>query len=159
MRIVILSVGKPRGVLAPASAEYEERAARYWKLELVEVAAGSGKGDEASPDRVRAAEGERILSRLPERMDVFALTRSGRGLNSRGLASHLSSLALASSPGIVFVLGGAFGLAPEVLSRATRQLSLSPMTLPHEFARLILAEQLYRAGTIIRNEPYHKGDE
>ena len=62
-----------------------------------------------------------------------------------------------SSAGVAFVIGGAFGLGDAVLSRSRRQLSLSAMTLPHEMARLVLAEQLYRAGTILRGEPYHKG--
>ena len=60
-------------------------------------------------------------------------------------------------PGIGFIIGGAFGLGEAVLSRARHHLSLSDMTLPHEMARLVLAEQLYRAGTILRGEPYHKG--
>jgi 23S rRNA (pseudouridine1915-N3)-methyltransferase len=57
---------------------------------------------------------------------------------------------------VAFVIGGAFGLTDEVRSRATRRLQLAPWTLPHEMARLVLAEQLYRAGTIVRGEPYHK---
>ena len=62
-----------------------------------------------------------------------------------------------ASPGVAFAIGGAFGLGEPVLARARVRLSLSDMTLPHEMARLFLAEQLYRAGTILRGEPYHKG--
>ena len=111
---------------APVS-EYEERAGRYWKLDVSEVEAGApGSGSPA--DRVKDAEAERILARIPS-----------------------------GFTGVSFVLGGAFGLSPRVLERAERRISLSPMTLPHEMARLVLAEQLYRAGTILRGEPYHKG--
>lgn len=156
MKVVVISVGKPGTLLAGPIAEYEARIAHYWKMEVIEVAAGAGKGRPAA-EEVRSAEADRILGRIPEGTEVMALSRDGRGITSTGLARHLSSLALASSPGITFILGGAFGLAVRVLERADRVLSLSPMTLPHEIARLVLAEQLYRAGTILRNEPYHKG--
>jgi 23S rRNA (pseudouridine1915-N3)-methyltransferase len=73
------------------------------------------------------------------------------------LASFLGAEALRASPGVAFVLGGAFGLSDQVLERAQRRLSLSDLTLPHELARLVLTEQLYRAGTLLRGEPYHKG--
>ena len=154
MRILVVAVGRVRGDLASGVVEYERRAARYWKLEVVEVSAGGGGKDSAA---VRAAEGERILGRLPDGLEVVALTRAGRGMDSTELAGYLEEHAIRSSPGVAFVIGGAFGLDPSVLSRARRALSLSTMTLPHEMARLLLAEQLYRAGTIIRGEPYHKG--
>jgi 23S rRNA (pseudouridine1915-N3)-methyltransferase len=78
-------------------------------------------------------------------------------MTSRALAGLLEKEALASTRNLTFVIGGAYGLSPEVFGRADRLISLSGLTLPHEVARLLLAEQLYRAGTILRNEPYHKG--
>ncbi len=156
MRLVVLAVGALRGGLEPAVAHYEARARRYWKLDVVEVAAGT-RGRSPEPDRVRAAEGERILSKIPDGLELFALTRKGKSMSSRALADRLSGLALGSSPGAAFILGGAFGLDDRVLERSTVRLSLSSLTLPHEMARLVLAEQLYRAGTIVRGEPYHKG--
>lgn len=155
MKVLIVVVGRVRGPLTDAVTEYEERAGRYWKLEVVEVDAGAGR--DPTPERVRAEEGERILGRIPPGCDVYALTREGKQMGSRTLARHLSEAMVRATPGVAFVIGGAFGLAPEVLSRATRRLGLSAMTLPHEMARLVLAEQIYRAGTILRNEPYHKG--
>ena len=149
-------VGRARGSMATAIAEYEKRAARYWKLEIVEVSDRSG-GRGPDPDQVRDAEAERILSRLPEGLEVVALTRESKTMGSRQLADYLEEHAVRSSQGVAFVIGGAHGLAPTVLERARRRLSLSAMTLPHEMARLVLAEQLYRAGTIIRGEPYHTG--
>lgn len=156
MRLLVVAVGRVRGSLESAVAEYEERARRYWKLEVVEVEAGTS-GKNPAPERVKEAEAERILGRIPDGLAVFALTRGGRGMGSRDLAQELERYAVQSQPGVAFVLGGAFGLADAVLARARRQFSLSRMTLPHEMARLVLTEQLYRAGTILRGEPYHKG--
>lgn len=155
MKITIVAVGRVRGALADAVAEYESRARRYWKLEVVEVDAGASGGRD-DVEAVRASEEERILARLPAGVEAVALTRDGEGMGSRPLASWLGELGLRSAPGVAFVIGGAYGLGRGVLERS-RHMSLSPMTLPHEMARLVLAEQLYRAGTILRGEPYHKG--
>jgi 23S rRNA (pseudouridine1915-N3)-methyltransferase len=133
--------------------EYEERAARYWKLSAVEVEAGAGGRDE--PEAVRKAEEERILARLPRSAELVALTRTGQPVGSRAFASYLEDHALHGKD-VAFLIGGAYGLGPTLLARA-RQMTLSAMTFPHELARLLLAEQLYRAGTILRGEPYHKG--
>lgn len=154
MTVTVVVVGKVRGELAPAVAAFEERAGHYWKLEIVEVDGGAG-GD-SDPRRIRRTEGQRILGLLPDGHEVVVLTRRGKGMTSRMLAGYLEKLQLRSAPGVTFVVGGAFGLSDEVLGRASLKLTLSPMTFPHEMARLLLAEQLYRAGTILRGEPYHK---
>lgn len=156
MKVTLIAVGKARGELGSAVAEYETRASRYWKLEIVEVDAGAPGGRD-DPDAVMAAEAGRILSRLPRDVEVAVLTRGGTGMSSRRFAEWLQEHALHGSQGVALVIGGAYGVHGSVLDRARRQLSFSPMTLPHEMARLILAEQLYRAGTIVRGEPYHKG--
>lgn len=156
MKVQVVVVGRVRGDLAAAVEEYEGRAERYWKLEVVEVGQGAGNRD-AKAEEVKAAEAERILAKIPSQLEVVALTRTGSGMSSRKLAQYLQRHAVRSSPGVAFVIGGAFGLGSEVLERARKSLSLSAMTLPHEMARLFLAEQLYRAGTILRGEPYHKG--
>lgn len=153
MKITVLAVGRVKGPLAPAVREFRERAERYWSLEVVEVGEGGG----SRPAAVLESEAEALLARIPDAAAVWALTRSGTGITSRGLASYLESLAVASASGVTFVLGGAHGLGDRILRKADRRLALSPMTLPHDLARLILLEQLYRAGTIRRNEPYHKG--
>ncbi|MEN8374427.1 MAG: 23S rRNA (pseudouridine(1915)-N(3))-methyltransferase RlmH [Gemmatimonadota bacterium] len=158
MKLWIVTVGRPGGGLAAAIGAYEARAARYWKLESVEVKGGAPGGRRSSTD-VREAEGARILDRLPEHAEVIALTRQGLAWSSRDLARHLDERRLSGQEGSAFVIGGADGLASAVLERARVRLSLSPMTLPHDLARLVLMEQLYRAGTILRGEPYHKGGE
>lgn len=147
-------VGRATRPLADAVLEFEGRASRYWSSEVIEVRAGC-KG-RASPARVAEAEAQRLLGRIPDRFECVALTRRGRKSSSEELAGYLANLALRSVPGVVFVIGGAYGLSAAVRARAARTMSLSTLTLPHQLARLVLAEQLYRAGTILRNEPYHK---
>ena len=157
MKLALLCVGAPRGQLASLIQEYEDRLPHYWRFASAEVEAGEGKAKKPDPDRVRELEAGRLLARLPEGGEVVALTREGKGWSSRELARFLQEQALRSVPQVTFLVGGAFGLGDAVLDRATRRLSLSGMTLPHELARLLLVEQLYRAGTILKNEPYHKG--
>ncbi len=155
MKLLLLSVGRPRGPLASAIEEYEKRIGHYFSFEAAEVKETTHRGQTVA--RVLQEEGERILARHPAQNQLVALHRPGKRWSSERLAAHLADLGLRSVPGVTFVIGGAYGLAPEVLSRSNLHLSLSAFTLPHEMARLIVAEQLYRAGTIIRNEPYHKG--
>lgn len=158
MKLWVLTIGRTGRVLESAIAEYEARARRYWPIELVEVKeerARRGLGEDA----VREAEAERLLARLPAGLELFALTRRGDAWSSERLSRHIQQSAVRSSPGIAFMIGGAFGLSDTVLKEADRRMRLSTFTLPHDFARLMLLEQLYRAGTIARGEPYHKGRE
>ena len=154
MRVVIAAVGKPRDRhLAAAIDEYETRSARYWPLEVVEVREGSGRGIE--PAVAMEREAERLLERLPAAATVVVCDERGQRMTSAEFATMVNtSRELATD--IAFVVGGAFGTNDSVRARATRVLQLAPWTLPHEMARLVLAEQLYRAGTIVRGEPYHK---
>lgn len=147
-------VGKPRDAnLAGAIREYETRAARYWPLEVHEVREEPARG--LSPDLVREREGQRLLAALPPGAQIVACDVTGKTRTSEQFAAWLQDLReRARDVGIV--IGGAFGLSDVVRQRATATLSLAPWTLPHELARLVLAEQLYRAGTIARGEPYHK---
>ena len=158
MKVGLLCVGHVKGSLQSAIAEYEDRIGRYWRFHLYEVGAGMGKGRKVDEETVRRVEEDRLLARLPKGGgELVVLTREGRALGSRELAQFMAERALRSVQEVTFVIGGAFGLGRGILERSTLKLSLSPMTLPHEIARLLLAEQLYRAGTILRNEPYHKG--
>jgi 23S rRNA (pseudouridine1915-N3)-methyltransferase len=156
VKIALLAVGRPRGPAADLAAEYEARVKRYFTFEASEVKEEPFRrpGDAA---RVREEEGKRLLARVGAGMEIVALHETGKQWTSQQMADWLAELAVRGSPGAAFVIGGAYGLSDEILSRARHQLSLSAMTLPHEIARLVLAEQLYRAGTIQRGEPYHKG--
>jgi len=152
MKVTIVCVGTVRGVLLEAIQDYQTRLARYFKLEIVEVSEGRG-----SATGIRASEAERITNRLPGDSRIYALTRCGKRFSSRDLADQLEEMGNYGPPRAVFVLGGAYGLGEQVLATADRMVSISDLTLPHEMARLVLVEQLYRAGTILRGEPYHKG--
>jgi 23S rRNA (pseudouridine1915-N3)-methyltransferase len=156
VQISLVAVGKPGSLLEPAIREYEGRASRYWKLDSTVV-----RSEAASRNRpvveVQRAEAERLLGAVARGLDVVALTRAGRAWSSEELAAYLSGLAVTGHPGAAFVIGGAFGLDSGLVRDARHRLALSTMTMPHDLARLVLTEQLYRAGTIVRGEPYHKG--
>lgn len=154
MKVLVISVGRVRGDLADAVAEYEKRAGRYFQFESIEVKEQSARASDIA--RVMEEEGRRLLARVPVGFELVALHREGKGWSSDRLADYCADLALRAVGGAAFVIGGAFGLSDEVLSRADHLLSLSDFTLPHEMARLVLTEQIYRAGTIARGEPYHK---
>ena len=154
MRVVIAAVGKPRDRhLAAAIDDYEARAARYWPLDVVEVREGSGRG--ISPELAKERESDRLLERLPAAAALVVCDERGDRLTSSEFAMVVND-ARDRARDIAFVIGGAFGLADSLRARAARAIQLAPWTLPHELARLVLAEQLYRAGTIVRGEPYHK---
>ena len=151
---MIAAVGKPRDrYLAAAIDEYETRAARYWPLDVVEVREASGRG--VTSEQAKEREGKRLLERVPDGATVIACDERGTSLSSAEFAA-LVAAARDQAKDVAFVIGGAFGLSDAIRARASRSIRLAPWTLPHELARLVLAEQLYRAGTIVRGEPYHK---
>ena len=153
MKVIVAAVGKPRNAeLAAAIEHYEGRAAKYWPLDVREVKDEPGRGTEA--ETVRQKEAERLAARV-EGASVIACDERGTSMTSTKFASFLQD-ARERARDIAFVIGGAHGLAESMRERAQTRLALAPWTLPHELARLVLAEQLYRAGTIVRGEPYHK---
>src|SRR5690606_18373610 len=123
VRVTVIAVGRPDRLFAGVIAEYERRAARYWDLESVEVRAERAAGGK-SPAAVRAAEGERLLARVPEGVEIVALTRTGQGWSSPRLAQYLEGLAVSGRPGAAFLIGGAYGLDDAVLRRAHHRLAL-----------------------------------
>jgi len=153
MKLIVAAVGKPRNAaLAAAIEHYEGRAARYWPLEIREVREENARGAAAST--VQQKEAERLTARL-DGVTLVACDEAGARMTSVTFAKFLQD-ARERATDLAFVIGGAFGLADSLRSRAQTRLSLAPWTLPHELARLVLAEQLYRAGTLVRGEPYHK---
>jgi len=154
MRLVVAVVGKARNqALGEAIRDYEKRAARYWPLDVHEVREERAAG--ISVDKVREREGQRLADKLPDRAQTVTCDIKGRAFDSRQFAEFLQS-AREQDRDLAFLIGGAFGLASDLTSRSSVKLSLAPWTLPHELARLVLVEQIYRAGTIVRGEPYHK---
>jgi 23S rRNA (pseudouridine1915-N3)-methyltransferase len=153
MRLVVAVVGRPRDPdLASAIRGYEARAARYWPLDVREVREEPARA--SPPELVREKEGERLLTAAAGSR-LVACDETGDALTSQQFAEWLQEERERART-VTFVIGGAYGLARLVRDRADRLLKLAPWTLPHELARLVLAEQLYRAGTILRREPYHK---
>lgn len=156
MKVLLVAVGRPRGSLAEVIGDYEGRLKHYYSFQAIAVREERLR---ASGDvgRVRQEEGRRLLGAVPPGAEVVALHETGTEWTSVQLSEHLQQRALDGSPAVAFVVGGAYGLSDELLAGADRRLSLSAFTLPHEIARLVMTEQLYRAGTIGRGEPYHKG--
>lgn len=154
MQFVVAVVGKPRDAnLAGAIREYETRAGRYWPLQVHEVREEPARS--GSADLVREREGERLLAVVPTGAQVVACDPNGKGMTSEAFASWMQKLR-EDARDVAMLIGGAYGLSDAVRQRAQVKLTLAPWTLPHELARLVLAEQLYRAGSILRGEPYHK---
>ncbi|MSP62920.1 MAG: 23S rRNA (pseudouridine(1915)-N(3))-methyltransferase RlmH [Myxococcales bacterium] len=140
MKLAVLAVGKLRDAWArDGCEEYRKRIARHLPLEIIEVK------DSAA-----------LAARVPPRFRLIALDERGREPTSEELAGRLATWMNSGTPGVAFLVGGADGLPADLLARADEKLALSRLTLPHRLARLILVEQLYRALTIVRGEPYHR---
>ncbi len=155
MRVTLLAVGKPRNTtLAAAIVEYEQRVSRYWTFDVIEVREAAG-GRSMSVGEVREKEAGNMLARLPVNSRLIACEATGESVTSEMFASWLQKYR-DSAHDVTFLIGGAHGLGRSISERAHQTMSMSPWTLPHELARLVLVEQLYRAGTILRGEPYHK---
>lgn len=155
MKLRLLCVGRlSEPYLRDGCALFQERLRHYLPL-IVEEVKEQKAGNRGDLPRAIAAEGELLLSRIPGGAFVVVLDERGQGLTSEGLAGLLERHMVSGTTEWVVVIGGAHGLSNEVRRRADLLLSLSAMTLPHQVARLLLLEQLYRGCTIIRNEPYH----
>ena len=153
-RSTVVAVGRLKGWAAAGCDDYLKRLRRYFPVEVVEVP--EVDMNRHSREEVLAAEGERLLKRLPAGAHVIALDRErGKPISSEELAQKLSALGVSGRSHVAFVLGGPLGLSPEVLQRADERLSLGDITLPHAVARIVLLEQLYRAVKIERGEKYH----
>jgi len=155
MVIHVLAVGRVRqAVLREACDDYLARARRYFRLEVREVP-DSSRGGRTGAEALER-EGGALLRALPDGVPPVALTRAGREETSVQFARRLGEWQRLGRD-VALVLGGAGGLSPAVMERCSLKLRLSALTLPHELARVVLLEQIYRAGTILKGEPYHKG--
>ena len=156
MKFTVVAVGKLKERFwAEACAEYLKRLQPYAKVSVVEVAdvdpARAG-GEAQAVER----EGAAILRVLPDRAHVIALAIDGKQRTSEELSLRIDKLGLAGKSELAFIVGGSCGISDEVLARADETLSFGPITLPHNLARVVLLEQLYRACKISHGEPYHK---
>ena len=160
MSTLILCVGKMKEKAYRQMAdEYLKRLGRYGRYEEAEIpdlpepVSGSS---EALEEQLKAKEGEAILAKIRPGDRVIAMTIGGKRRSSEELAKHLAEMKVAGVGHVVFVIGGSLGLGKNVLERADEELSMSPMTFPHQLARVMLLEQLYRAEKINAGERYHK---
>jgi 23S rRNA (pseudouridine1915-N3)-methyltransferase len=155
MRLAVIAVGmRMPGWADAAFAEFAKRMPRELPLELKEIKAeprGAGK----AVDAMLAAEAGRIRAALPARGRLVALDERGADLTTRQLAERLRQW-MESGEDVALVIGGPDGLAPEIKAAATETLRLSSLTLPHALARVVLAEALYRASSLLKNHPYHR---
>ena len=153
-KVTILAVDKLRDAHWRAAAdEYLRRLPPFAKVDTVEVASEAMTGT-VTPAMAMAAEGERLMKRLPPAGTVIALDRLGKACSSEEFARIIADAGDGGGT-VAFVIGGAAGLAPEVLAKANKKISFSEMTFPHEMARVVLLEQLYRAMTILAGKKYH----
>jgi 23S rRNA (pseudouridine1915-N3)-methyltransferase len=149
----IVAVGKLRPYYREAADDYARRLRRYVAIREYEVREAS-----RAPHTVAqlADEANRLTTKIARGTAIVALAREGTPWTSRDLAAQVDRWMVGSRP-VALVIGGSYGLDPSILAGAGARWSLGPLTLPHELARVIVLEQVYRAFTILRGEPYHKG--
>jgi 23S rRNA (pseudouridine1915-N3)-methyltransferase len=154
VKIGLIAVGRLKERFwRDAADEYLTRLRPYADVRVTEIA---DRDPSRGQERAVAEEGAEVLRSVPESAHVIALALDGRQRSSEQLADRLGQLGLEGNSHVIFVIGGSHGLAPDVLARADERLSLGPLTLPHNLARVVLLEQVYRAFKILRKEPYHK---
>jgi len=155
MKARLIAVGeKAPSWVAEGFAEYQKRLSHWLPLDLAEVAPGlRGKGRDAA--RAMADEGGRVQAALPRGAWVVALDGCGKAWSSEELAQRLEHWRQQGRD-LAFLIGGPEGHSPDVLAAADERWSLGPLTLPHMLVRLVLAEQLYRACSLLANHPYHR---
>ena len=158
MNVTVIAVGKLKeSYLRDGCAEYVKRLTPYAKVNVIEVNE-ERCSDNPTPSEINnviAKEGERILSKIPKGAQVIALCIEGKEYSSPDFAGLIESVAMNSSH-ICFVIGGSFGLSGDIKKAGVNRLSFGKMTLPHQLARMVLLEQVYRAFSIINNSKYHK---
>lgn len=155
MKIQLWSIGKPHDKeLKAAIDQFMQRCNNYFSVEwnIIAVPKNAGAMSEAG---LKKKEAEIVLSMLEKGDYLVALDERGRQLSSGALAEFINARANESARRLIFLIGGAYGIDESVLKAAQFKWSLSNLTFPHQLVRLILAEQLYRAFTILRNEKYH----
>ena len=155
MKITLLSIGKPHDSnLKQAIEDFTKRISNYFPVEWLVIAPPKNAGVLSMED-LKKAEGSLITQQLTKEDYLILLDERGKNISSPELANIIQQRGNESTKRIVFVIGGAFGVDDTVFKRANFVWSLSKLVFPHMIVRLVLAEQIYRACSIIRNEKYH----
>ena len=154
MKLRLITVGKLPSNLQVGVDDYIQRLGHYLPTESLELKEEKS-GKKTEPNRIRQQEGERILAKIGKGAVVILLDELGKEYTSEKLAATIERYMIDGTKEVVMIIGGAYGVSEAIKARANATLALSKLTLTHQMARLFLTEQLYRAMTIIRNEPYH----
>lgn len=153
--ISIVAVGKIKEKsLSQLIEEYKKRIGAYSKIEIIEVS--DEPNDRLSDEKVKEIEGQRIIKQLKKDSYVILLSLKGKQMESIKFSREIEKINTYNSSHITFVIGGSVGVSEQVEQRADLLLKLSEMTFPHNIARLLILEQIYRAYKILNNETYHK---
>lgn len=153
-RLLAVGTGMP-GWVQDGYAEYARRLSHWLPLDLLEITPGlRGKGRDTA--RALADEGRRLLDAVPPSSRVILLDSRGKTYSSEGLAERLQFWRMQGQD-LAFLIGGPEGFDPAIEQRTDERWSFGPMTLPHPLVRIVLAEQLYRAASLLANHPYHRG--
>ena len=159
LNVSIICIGKLKEkYLSDAVTEYQKRLTSLCKLTVVQLPAAF-LPDSPKPGEIEAAldsEGKKILEKIPPVSYVISLCIEGKTLSSEALSEKIASLKVQGNSSLVFIIGGSYGLSQTVKERSDFRLSMSPMTFPHQLARVMLLEQLYRALGIEAGSKYHK---
>ena len=141
--------------LAAVAARYLDRVGHFYPVEIIPVAPERGR-QQKSDVAIMRAQSARLLASIPDRGYTVVLDERGQTLDSLKFAKWIERLTIDSPHGVNFIVGGDVGFDETIRNRADKLLALTPMTLPHQLARVVLLEQIYRACTVIRNIAYHK---
>ena len=158
MTIKIYAIGKIKDFYKSGVDEYVKRISGYSKIEIIEVKDDSlsEKPSQSEINKAKDNEGKRVLSLVKNNEFLIGLDLQKREFNSEEFAKFLNDSLITNGANISFVIGGSYGLSDELKKRVNTSITLSKLTFPHQLARLVLLEQIYRAFKIINNEPYHK---
>jgi 23S rRNA (pseudouridine1915-N3)-methyltransferase len=155
MKLIFRAIGKPHEPFVKEGVElFSKRIGNYYPAEwsIIPMPKNAGNMEEKE---LKKKEGEMILQTLLKDDYVVLLDERGKQLSSEGFAQFIQARANESVKNVVFIIGGAYGVSEDVMTRANYKWSLSQLVFPHQLVRLILTEQVYRACSIIRNEKYH----
>jgi len=158
MQVSLIMTGKTKEpFIENGLNQYVKRISKYLSFNI-KVVKGVKNAKKMSVDEIKKEEGEMLMRKIPEGSEIILLDERGLSMSSEKFAKWFEKRMVQGGRPISFVIGGAYGFSDEIYKKATYKISLSEMTFSHQLIRLIFAEQLYRALTIIKGEPYHHGN-
>lgn len=159
LNITIIAIGKLKEqYLRDASAEYQKRLTSLCKLSIIELTPEklSDSPSQKEIDNALVAEGKKIMEKIPKGAKIYTMCIEGKQRTSEELSREIAYAPIEGTSTLVFIIGGSFGLSDEVKALSSNKLSMSKMTFPHQIARIMLLEQIYRSLQIEKGTKYHK---